>query len=119
MKEFEAVNILKRAQKTYGYANQVTVAMEELAELIAVLAKYPRYPDHETAYIRLRSKIIEEIADVHIILSHLNIMFKLREEEVSDVMDAKLDRLKRWLDASDSQLQTTVDREWKGESKGI
>ena len=107
------MNILQKAQDTYGYPNQVNVAMEELAELIAALAKYPRYPDHTTAMEdkKFRDHVIEEVADVHIILQHLYMIFKLDPQEVEDVMDKKLQRLDRWLKTSEDFSHTMVDRE--------
>lgn len=104
-------DLLVRAQETYGYSNQVTVATEELLELGAVLCKYPRYPDHTTADKQLRGDIVDEIADVVICLQHLYIMFNITEAEISDRMDKKLKRLERWLDSSSDAYQTTVDRE--------
>lgn len=103
--------ILHRAQNTYGYANQVTVASEELAELICVLSKYPRFPDHDSASDKLREKIVEEIGDVVICLHHLYMMFNIADVEIEATMEKKLLRLARWLDKSDDQLITTTDRE--------
>lgn len=103
--------LLHRAQNTYGYANQVAVATEELCELGAVLSKYVRYPDHEAASKSLREKIVEETSDVVIVLHHLYTMFNITPEEQDRIIDAKLKRLERWLDTNDNFVQTTIDRE--------
>lgn len=105
-------DILKKAQDKYGKANQVTVTIEELAELAAVLAKYPRYPDHETASDKIRGKVVEEVADVVICLEHVSMIFDIRPEELHKVKQAKLERLERWLAADEGFYQTTLDREW-------
>lgn len=105
--------ILNRAQDTYGYANQVTVATEELCELAMVLCKYPRYPDHDTASEAIRSKVVEEIADVVICLQHLYLIFNIEPQEIDDAMEVKLLRLERWLNTSPDFYQTTIDREVK------
>jgi NTP pyrophosphatase (non-canonical NTP hydrolase) len=105
------VALLERAQKDFGFANQITVATEELCELAAVLSKYPRYPNHELASDAIRTKVVEEVADVMICLIHISGIFKLEEDEVEDAMEAKLVRLERWLDSGKGFHQTTVDRE--------
>ena len=112
--------VLKRAQDTYGFANQLTVATEELCELAAVLSKYPRYPNHELASEKIREKVIEEMADVIICLEHIYMIFKVQDAEIDGAIESKIERLTRWLNASDSQYQTTVDRELKTvESKRV
>lgn len=109
----KALSLLSKAQITYGYANQVTVATEELCELAAVLSKYPRYPDHKLACEKLRAKIVEEMADVYIVLEHLTMIFDISQTELDASMDIKLERLERWLSASSDFYQTTIDREVK------
>lgn len=103
--------ILKRAQDTYGFSNQITVATEELCELACVLSKYPRYPNHEMAAADLRVRVIDETADVLVVLEHIKMIFQLTPEEIDERVTAKLARLERWLDTNDSMLQTTIDRE--------
>lgn len=105
-------DLLKQAQDKYGYANQVTVATEELLELGAVLTKYPRYSSHEKASKALREHIIEEMADVYIVLQHLKMIFDVSLEELVEVERAKLARLERWLNSGEGMEQTTKDREW-------
>lgn len=103
--------LLKRAQNTYGYTNQITVATEELCELACVLAKYPRYHNHEAACADLRDRVVDELADVTVVSKHVQMIFDITDEELQDRIQAKLDRLERWLD-TDSSMETTVkDRE--------
>jgi len=110
MKDAEMKDILVRAQEAYGFKNQVSVATEELCELACVLSKYVRYPDHDTASEALRDKILDEVADVNVILNHLYIMFGFSYDEIVKAMEPKLLRLKRWLDTNSEFVQTTRDR---------
>ena len=111
MKENEMHKLLETAQATYGYANQVVVAIEELCELGAVLSKYPRYDFHDDAVEALRDKVLEETADAIIVLRHIQMIFGIQPNELDDMMDKKLNRLKRWLENDDKSFQhTTEDR---------
>jgi NTP pyrophosphatase (non-canonical NTP hydrolase) len=106
-------NILGRAQKRYGYKNQIIVTAEELAELTQALLKYARYPDHETALAKTREKVLEEYADAMIVLGHVEMIYGLTQEEVDGVIRSKMERMERWLDTDKGFEQTTVDRVWK------
>lgn len=111
MTEREIHRLLETAQATYGYANQVVVAIEELCELGAVLSKYPRYDFHDDAMAALRDKVLEETADVIIMMRHIQMIFGIQPNELEDMMDKKLNRLKRWLENDDKSFQhTTEDR---------
>ena len=111
MKENEMHRLLETAQANYGYANQVVVAIEELCELGAVLAKYPRYDFHDDAVEALKDKVVEEVADVIIMMRHLQMIFGIQPQELDDMMDKKLNRLKRWLESEDKSFHhTTEDR---------
>lgn len=112
--------ILALARKTYGSTNQILVSNEELCELAAICAKFPRYSDPEKARTELHSKAIDEVADVLIVLDHIMSIFDLNPVEIKARINGKVDRLDRWLRASDSQEQTMVDREVQEnqESKG-
>ena len=89
MKEKEIHKLLQTAQETYGYANQVVVTIEELCELGAVLSKYPRYDFHDDAMVALRDKVLEETADVIIMLRHIQMIFELQPQDVEEMMDKK------------------------------
>ncbi len=111
MKENEMHRLLETAQATYGYANQVVVAIEELCELGAVLSKYPRYDFHDDAVEALKEKVLEETADAIIVLRHIQMIFGIQPDELDDMMDKKLNRLKRWLESDDKSFHhTTEDR---------
>lgn len=104
-------NVLEKARETYGVNNQILVCIEELNELACVLAKFPRYENPEQASIELHKKALDEVADVEIILCHVKSIFGLTGEEILTRKEAKLERLGRWLNESNSMRQTTVDRE--------
>lgn len=111
MKDNEIHRLLETAQANYGYANQVVVAIEELCELGQVLAKYPRYDFHDDALAALKDKVVEETADVCIMIRHIQMIFGIQPDELESMMDKKLNRLKRWLENDDKSFQhTTEDR---------
>lgn len=103
--------ILYDLRKTYGNTTQILVSNEELCELAAVCAKFPRYKDPDKARAELHSAAVDEVADVLIILDHVINIFRLKDEEIRKRIDGKLDRIVRWLAESSDQEQTTVDRE--------
>lgn len=101
--------LLSKARETYGDTNQIAVCIEELSELAKVLAKYFRY-DKDTAVEKLRQDALDEVADVYIILEHVKGIFNLRNGEINKRAEAKLDRLRRWLDTSSDFSYTMEDR---------
>lgn len=81
----ERVNVYAQAVALYGPDNQITVAIEELSELTKELCKVRR------GEIRL-SGLVEEIADVTIMLEQLRFMFSITSL-VNEAVDAKVERL--------------------------
>lgn len=65
----------------YGEEPQCRQAMEECAELIQAINKCIRYPDRKDCH----NNLIEEIADVEIMLYQLKIMFNVSDDEVFEV----------------------------------
>lgn len=103
-------SLLRKARETYGDKNQILVSMEELNELACVLAKYPRYDDPDKATAELHDRVLDEVADVMVVLDHIISIFSLSEIEVHRRMVKKVDRLKRWLNHSESMQETVDDR---------
>lgn len=103
--------VLTEIREAYGNTTQILVSNEELCELAAVCAKLPRYTDLEKGRQKLHSAAIDEVADVLIVLDHIINIFGLEEQEVRARIVGKIDRIIRWLSESNSQEQTTVDRE--------
>ncbi len=81
---------LEKAIETYGKDMQLTVAVEELSELIKEICKNKRGSNN-------RKNIIEEMADCYIMLMQLEIIFGVTNDEICDVTDAKLERLEKRL----------------------
>ena len=72
----------------YGLNNQISIAIEELSELTKELCKFKRYRNN-------REQIIDECADVLIMVDQLLYLFNAGEE-VDERIDFKLSRqLKR------------------------
>lgn len=105
------LEILELARKTYGSTAQILVSNEELCELAAVCAKFPRYNSAEKAVEELYDKAVDEVADVIIVLDHIVNIFDLKGEDLQNRINRKLLRLEGWLNKSNSMEQTTIDRE--------
>lgn len=71
---------------TYGTQPQVDMALEETAELQKALLKHRRKPSKET-----RIDIIDEIADVQIMLEQLKIIYSC-SKDVEERVDFKINR---------------------------
>lgn len=79
-------DIMCRAVFEHGGLQQEDVAIEELAELQHAIIKHRRYGTPET-----RQHIIEEVADVSIMLYQLLLIHGFTE--YNTIVDAKLQRL--------------------------
>lgn len=101
---------LQKARETYGNKNQIMVCMEELCELACVLAKYPRYNSEAKATQELHDKALDEMADVMIILDHVQNILGLTDKEISERIKTKIERVQRWLTHSTSMQETVDDR---------
>ena len=101
-KEQEAV--LKRALDYYGIDNQLTKAVEEMAELTKEICKLKiAGKDFNGAdLIRAKQHILEEKADVYIMLMQLDLYFG----ESLAFIDAKIARLKERMDESNQDYRT-------------
>lgn len=81
---------LERAIETYGKEMQLTVAVEELSELIKEICKNKRGSDN-------REAIIEELVDCYIMLEQIEIIFGISEVEFWREKTKKLTRLENRL----------------------
>ena len=95
-KEQEAV--IKRALDYYGIDNQLTKAVEEMAELTKEICKLKiAGKDFNGAdLIRAKQNTLEEKADVYITLRYLDMMFG----DSTEVIDEKIARLEGQMDES-------------------
>lgn len=85
--------VLKAAISTYGKEAQVDMAIEEMSELIKALLKYRRSKNTTgIEYGKLRSNIIEEAADVLIMVVQILMMYD-KDGECQSEVDYKVNRL--------------------------
>ena len=85
------MDILEKAIKHYGAKNQMGVACEESAELIQAISKCLRYKDD----IEARNNLVEEVADVLIMIDQLKIIMNIKDYEIECYRRYKLDRLEK------------------------
>ena len=83
------MDILEKAIEKYG-EKQLDQAQEELAELIVAISKYKRNENKFTI-----SNVIEEIADVNIMIKQVMMLLDIKEFEVKSEEIYKLNRLKK------------------------
>lgn len=83
------MDILEKAVEKYG-EKQLDQAQEELAELIVAISKYKRNENKFTI-----SNVIEEIADVNIMIKQVMMLLDIKEFEVKSEEIYKLNRLKK------------------------
>lgn len=93
MKRKKIEKIFKKSIEIYGKEAQSRQAMEECAELIQAVNKMLRYEDRP-AEPEYYANLIEEIADVEIMLFQLKEMFYINETEVYEWKEKKAKREK-------------------------
>lgn len=91
---------LEKAVETYGKDMQLTVAVEELSELIKEICKNKRGRDN-------RDNIIEEMADCYIMLEQLAIIYGIELNEIVAMMYSKTQRLENNLDKAELRKKYT------------
>lgn len=84
--ELEQRKVLKKAISFFGEEMQIFVAVEEMGELLQALSKFKR---HEGDV----NNIIEEIADVEIMMQQLCLIFDC-SNDVATMKSQKIERLK-------------------------
>ena len=84
-------NIFQKAIEIYGAESQLNVAIEELSELIKEICKHKRGENNVVA-------IIEEMADVYIMLEQMQMIFDLGNTVIPNAMELKVKRLKKRLE---------------------
>jgi len=85
----ERAEVYREAQLRWGVPSQITIAIEELAELISALAKRNRNLNGSS-----EDDIRNEIADAMVMLEHLLLIFG--KEECEKIQRYKVARLKSW-----------------------
>lgn len=88
------LRIYEALERRYGASGQITVAIEELAELTQALTKWLRFYKfgwlgEGVSVSDIREHIREEIADVSIMLNQLELMFG----DTGEIQEQKLQRI--------------------------
>lgn len=80
----------------YGYDSQTRQAIEELAELIQAISKHVRFFGNtrlsKSAPCEERNRIIEEMADVTIMLIQLKELLGITDDNIKKEMERKVHR---------------------------
>ena len=79
--------VYRKAIERFGPPNQMIKAIEEMSELTKVLAKILVMGGEVSL-----DEIIEEVADVTIMMEQLRLMYNINDE-VCEMMDSKIRRL--------------------------
>lgn len=101
MNREERKAILTRAVNTYGEVAQEDMVIEEMSELTKAICKTRRATPGTDAWAAAMENVIEEVADVQIMLDQLRIIMGTGTEKQEE---AKLIRLKERLDKHDSHV---------------
>jgi NTP pyrophosphatase (non-canonical NTP hydrolase) len=91
----EQLKTLEDAILDFGKDMQLSVAIEEMAELMQALVKYKRSSKDDMP-LKIKYNIAEEMADVIITLTQLNMIFK-NTHDINQFIDYKIYRLQQRL----------------------
>lgn len=86
------IDTLNKALQTYGIENQLDMLVEECSELIQAVCKYKRKIKLNNSTVREQSNLLEEMADVHIMMKQIEISF-FSEHYLQDQINIKETRL--------------------------
>lgn len=103
--------LLQKAREVYGPQKELGVAAEECIELAKELIKVLRYDDFFNAVEDTKEKVVEEVADVIIVLDHIIELYHINEYNLIPHVHRKMKRLEYWLENSNSIEFTTKHRE--------
>lgn len=79
----------RKALAAYGEEDQMWMVVEEQGELIQAVSKYRRSGHSAES----KKHIIEEMADVYIMLKQLELIINAKPEDIDNMVIAKLGRL--------------------------
>lgn len=88
------MGILDKAVEKYG-ERQLDQAQEELAELIVAISKYKRAVAKGLYKDKAITDVIEEIADVTIMINQVMMLLNISNTEVNNIEITKLNRLEK------------------------
>lgn len=90
-------SILEENIKEHGVVEETVIAMEECAELIQAISKVKRY-----GFVgEYKDNLIEEIADVSIVIREIMMIFGISVGDINEVIDSKIQRIKKRLDKTE------------------
>ena len=78
----EEQSLYERNIKYHGIEQETTIAMEECSELIQAISKCKRYGGFIDNH---RDNLIEEIADVLIIINELQLIYDISDNDIIDI----------------------------------
>lgn len=94
----EATDTYKQAIETYGVRMQKLMAIEEMSELTKEICKDFRGKLN-------REHLIEELADVTITIDQLMIMYEISGDEIEQMRERKIERLKERMDKANDEIK--------------
>ena len=98
--ELPLVQKIQQIANYYGIDNQVSIAQEELAELIQALSKWRRAESRTS--VAAYDMVLEEFADVTLMLKQIQHLFHIDPDDVTAVVKEKVERqLRRIAEESD------------------
>lgn len=86
-----------RAINRFGKRHQLSVAQEELAELIQAISKYNRSLDNQFDKEKAKQMIIEEMADMSIMMAQLIDIAGIKQSQIDEVIKLKILRMEERL----------------------
>ena len=81
-------DLYERNIKYHGIEQETTIAMEECSELIQAISKCKRYG----CINKYRENLIEEMADVLIMIDELKMIYQISDVDISDIRQYKMNR---------------------------
>jgi NTP pyrophosphatase (non-canonical NTP hydrolase) len=88
--------VLRKALRVYGESNQIIKLGEEVGELLQAVSKYhwrSNNYDSPGEKSACRESVVTEVADVLIMLEQVKLMAVIDEEELSEEITRKVERL--------------------------
>ena len=82
-------DLYERNIRYHGTQQETTIAMEECSELIQAISKCKRYGCID----KYRENLIEEIADVLIIINELQLIYDISNDDIENIKKYKMDRM--------------------------
>ena len=92
------IDTYKQAIDLYGEKAQKLMAIEEMSELTKEICKDFREKPN-------RENLIEEMADVLIMLDQMLLMYKISGDEIQQMRERKIERLKGRMDKANDEIK--------------